>query len=81
MDSSDVIKALRDKTVYYNLQAKLSTQQSRTGAQPQQCGPNNSTSYVFQSFEQRDSYFAGRYDYAQDNTCATCSTCINFCYQ
>lgn len=79
MDASDIIKALRDKTVYCNIKAQLSIAQARTGAQPEKCGPNNSTIYNFTSYETRNEYFSGRADYGQENP--TASTCTTFCFQ
>ena len=79
MDASDLIKQLRDKTVYANIKATLSTAQARTGAQPQNCGPNNSTFYQFTTYEQKYEYFAGRYECG--NECASCSTCTKYCLQ
>lgn len=82
MDGSDLIKQLRDKTVYYNIRTALSTQQSRTGALPQNCGPNNSTFYQFTTFEEKYQYFNGRYNSGTDcAACGTCSTCTTYCLQ
>ncbi len=79
MDASDIIKSLRNKTIYNNIKTQLSTAQFRTGAQPQKCGPNNSTFYNFTSYEGRTDYFMGRADYG--NEYPTQSTCTTFCFQ
>jgi hypothetical protein len=51
MDSSDIIKQLRDKTVFYNLQAEVSTAKVFT----------SNKSYTFPDYETKKEYFNGLY--------------------
>jgi hypothetical protein len=72
MDASDIIKGLRDKTIYCNLLPQIIA--ARPGATPQTPSPLNvSTIYNFPSFEIRQSFFEGRAEVA--------STSSTFCFQ
>ena len=62
MDASDIIKSLRDKTTFYNLQAKFSTAQSTNQCRPKTCVPSNNCSYQFIDYSSRLNYFNGRYE-------------------
>lgn len=78
MDSSDIIKRLRDKTVFYNIQVQFSIAQAAKNCVPTNCGPNG-CSYSFPDYETRLEYFSGRYDIG--SSCSTCSTCTTFSFQ
>lgn len=80
MDASDIIRSLKEKTIYYNIQAQFSTAQAAKGCRPGECGPtSNNCSYQFSNYEIRQDYFSGRYDVG--SLCSTCSTCTTFCYR
>jgi hypothetical protein len=79
MDASDIIKRLREKTVFYDIQVRFSTAQSANGANPLLCGGSNNTIYSFSNYEVRQDYFSGRYNIG--SACSTCSTCQTFCLQ
>lgn len=78
MDASDKINQLKDKTVYNNIKAQLSTLQVATNCTPKNCGPNG-CAYSFPDYITRFEYFSGRYDIG--SSCNTCSTCVTFCFQ
>ena len=70
MDASDIIKKLRDKTVYCGLLPQIIA--AHPGATPQTPSPLNvSTIYNFPNYEQRLSFFQGRADVG-----STCSTLV-----
>ena len=75
MDASDIIRKLKEKTVFYNIQAQFSTAQASKGCNPKACGPNN-CSYNFSDYQGRLDYFNGRFDLG-----ASCSSCSTFCFQ
>lgn len=79
MDASEIIKRLKEKTIFYNIQAQLSTAQAAKNCNPKFCGGSNNCSYSFSNYETRQDYFNGRYDVGSD--CSKCSTCTTFCYQ
>ena len=79
MDASDIIKSLRDKTVYYNKNEQLKLRYAEIGKQLNQIGANNSTFNQFISYEQKYEFFEGRYDVG--NSCSTCSTSSQYCLQ
>ena len=60
MDASDIIKRNKDKTVYSNISAYLST--SQTGSTPGVGGLKSNTAYSFSNYEIRQDYFEGRYN-------------------
>jgi hypothetical protein len=68
MDASDIIKRMRDSTMYNNIQAQFSTAQ--LGCRPGQ--PNTTCIYQFSNYDARNSYFTGRYGVS-----LYCSTCVN----
>lgn len=78
MDASDIIKRLKEKTIYYNIQAQFSTAQAANRCIPANCGPNNCY-YQFSNYQTRQDYFSGRYDVG--SSCSTCSTCTTFSFQ
>ena len=51
MDASDTIKKLRDKTVFYSLQAEVSTAKVFTSG----------TSYTFPDYKTKDEYNYGQF--------------------
>ena len=51
MDSSEIIKQLRDKTIFYSLQAQVSTAKVVT----------SDKSYTFPDYETKTEYFNGQY--------------------
>lgn len=72
MDASDVIRKLRDKTVYCGLVPQIIA--AHPGATPQTPSPLNvSTIYNFTTYEQRTNFFYGRADVG--------STCSTICFQ
>ena len=79
MDASDIIKRLREKTVFYDIQVRFSIAQAANGANPLACGGSNNTTYVFSNYETRLDYFKGRYDIGSE--CSTCNTCQTFGFQ
>ena len=80
MDASDIIRRLKEKAIYYDIQAQFSTAQAANGCRPGQCGStSNNCSYKFSNYETRQDYFSGRYDIGSLNS--TCSTCVTFCYR
>jgi hypothetical protein len=79
MDASDIIKRLREKTVFYDIQVRFSTAQSANGANPLLCGGSNKTIYSFSNYDTRLDYFNGRYAYGSES--ARFSTCNTFCLQ
>jgi len=79
MDASEIIKQLREKTIFYNLQVQFSTAQSAARCVPTDCGASNNCSYQFSNYETRLDYFKGRYDIG--SACSTCSTCQTFGFQ
>ena len=79
MDESEIIKRLKEKTIFYNIQAQLSTAQAAKNCNPKFCGASNNCSYSFSNYEVRQDYFNGRYDVGSD--CSNCSTCTKICYQ
>lgn len=83
MDASDLIKSLREKTIYYNIQAQLSIAQANKTPPciPRLCGSSNNCSYNFSNYEIRQDYFSGRYDVGSACSFSTCSTCTTFGYQ
>ena len=79
MDASDIIKRLKEKTIFYNIQAQFSTAQASKNCKPKECGSSNNCSYNFSNYEVRQDYFNGRYDVG--SLCSTCSTCATFGFQ
>ena len=75
MDASDYIKTLKDKTLFYFLQAQFST---ALGNSNPSAGLTINNFYNFTSYEIRESYFNGRFEVGFDYNLSTCST---FCYQ
>ena len=71
MDASDLIKKLKEKTIFYNLQVQFSTAQA--GCVPTVCGASNGCSYQFSDYETRLDYFNGRAEVV--------STCSTLCFQ
>ena len=78
MDASDVINALKAKTIYLNLANQFSTLGK---GNPVSCASTINNVYNFKDFDTRQTFFEGRYDYALASTCVTFSTCKTFCYQ
>ena len=78
MDASDVIRALKAKTIYLNLATQFSTLKK---GNPVSCASTINCVYNFSDFDTRQLFFEGRYDYALASTCVTCSTCTTFGYQ
>ena len=83
MDASDLIKRLKEKTIFYNIQAQFSTAQASATrpCNPKLCGSSNNCSYNFSNYEIRQDYFNGRYDLGSSCNFSTCSTCTTFGYQ
>jgi hypothetical protein len=83
MDASDIIKKLKEKTIFYNIQTQFSTAQARDtlACNPKLCGSSNNCSYNFKNFEVRQEYFSGRYNIGSVCNFSTCSTCTTFGYQ
>lgn len=79
MDASELIKRLKEKTIFYNIQAQFSTAQASKNCKPKDCGPSNNCFYNFSNYEVRNDYFNGRYEVG--SACSTCSTCVSFCFQ
>jgi len=79
MDASDIIKRLKDKTVFYNIQAQFSTAQAAKNCKPAECGSSNNCFYQFSNYQTRQDYFNGRYDIG--SACTACSTCKTFGFQ
>ena len=78
MDASDIIKRLREKTVFYDIQVRFSIAQAANGVNPLSCNSSN-IAYSFPNYETRLDYFSGRYDIG--SACSTCSTCQTFGFQ
>jgi hypothetical protein len=83
MDASDLIKKLKEKTVFNNIQAQLSIAKAikTPPCNPKLCGSSNNCSYNFNTFEIRQEYFSGRYNLGSVCNFSTCSTCTTFGYQ
>ena len=73
MDASEIIKRLKEKTIFYNLQAKFST--SQAGCVPTSCDFSTISvkcSYKFDSYETRQDYTQGSYEICSTCTCSSC---------
>ena len=73
MDSSDLIRKLKEKTVFYNLQAQFST--INKGCVPTSCDVSTiaiKCTYNFDSYEIRNDYTQGSYQYCSSCTCSSC---------
>lgn len=69
MDASEIIKRLKEKTIFYNIQAQFSTSLAKSNAN-MRLTINNL--YNFDNYEDRENYFNGKCDV---------STCTAVCYQ
>jgi hypothetical protein len=79
MDASDIINRKKEKTIYLNISALLSTTQ--VGSTPGKGGLASNTVYNFPSYDLRQDYFVGRYEAALVSTPGvTCST-LSVSYQ